>query len=179
MALSSQKNHINPDAMNIMIESVNLCFDKADAFFGNSFKRSSCNFKQRGRAAGTAHLQKNEIRFNYFMYQQDPEIFISTVVPHEVAHIIVFQIYGGNVKPHGKEWQAVMMKVYGIKPDRTHTFDTPVPKETYQYYCECQEHNFTKQRHTRSLRGTQYICKNCKSTLQFLAIGPNINLEPR
>lgn len=163
----SQKNHVAPDVMNSVIESVNLCFDKADAFFNNRFKRASCNFKQRGRAAGTAHLQKNEIRFNYFMYQQDPNRFIDTVIPHEVAHIIVFQIYGSTVKPHGKEWQAVMMKVYGIKPDRTHTFDTPPPKEIYQYHCECQQHDFTKRRHTRAQGGVQYICKNCNSKLFF------------
>lgn len=169
MAPKPQKTCVTADAMNTIIESVNLCFDKADVFFGNKFKRSDCNFKQRGRAAGTAHLQKNEIRFNHFMYQQDPKIFISTVVPHEVAHIIVFQIYGSTVKPHGKEWQAVMMKVYGIRPDRTHTFNTPPPKEIYLYQCECQQHDFTKQRHTKVLRGAQYICKNCKSSLQFIS----------
>lgn len=169
MALTSQQPSVTPDAIKAMVESVSLCFDKADIFFGNKFKRSTCNFKQKGKAAGTAHLQKNEIRFNHFMYQQDPEAFINTVVPHEVAHILVFQIYGGTVKPHGKEWQAVMMRVYGITPDRTHTFDTPPPKEAYQYHCECQQHDFTKQRHTRVLRGVQYICKNCKSTLQFIA----------
>lgn len=169
MALASQKDKATPDAMNAMIESVKSCFDKADGFFGNEFKRSVCNFKQRGRAAGTAHLQKNEIRFNYFMYQQDPEVFISTVIPHEVAHIIVFQIYGSTVKPHGKEWQAVMMKVYGIAPDRTHTFNTPPPKQVYFYHCECQQHDFTKQRHAKVLRGVQYVCKNCKSTLKFIS----------
>jgi len=127
MSSKPQKSYATTDAINAMTEGVNLCFDKAERFFGNVFQRSACNFKQRGRAAGTAHLQKNEIRFNYFMYQQNPFEFISTVVPHEVAHIVVFQIYGSTVKPHGKEWRAVMMKVYGIKPDRTHTFDTPPP----------------------------------------------------
>lgn len=164
----AQQASVAPDAMKAIVEYVNLCFDKADVFFGNTFKRSNCNFKQKGRAAGTAHLQKNEIRFNYFMYQQDSEAFINTVIPHEVAHIVVFQIYGNSVKPHGKEWQAVMIKVYGIKPDRTHTFDTPPPKETYRYHCECQQHSFTKQRHGRALRGTQYVCKYCKSTLRFM-----------
>ncbi|WP_421852045.1 SprT family zinc-dependent metalloprotease [Marinomonas sp.] len=154
--------------LSIVIQKTNECFDKADVFFGNRFKRSACNLKQRGRAAGTAHLHKNELRFNQFMYQQNPVEFLDTVVPHEVAHIIVFQIYGNTVKPHGKEWQAVMLKVYGIRPSRTHTFDVPPQKQAYEYHCSCQKHQFTKQRHTRVQKGVEYICKKCRTTLQFI-----------
>lgn len=170
MSLSSRQASLidEEDVLSIVIQKANECFDKADAFFGNRFKRSACNLKQRGRAAGTAHLQKNELRFNQFMYQQNPVKFLDTVVPHEVAHIIVFQIYGNTVKPHGKEWQAVMLKVYGIRPSRTHTFDVPQQKQAYEYRCSCQKHQFTKQRHTRAQRGVEYICKGCRSTLQFI-----------
>lgn len=160
------------DALNVIRQKANDCFEKADVFFGNKFQRSVCNFKQKGRAAGTAHLQKNELRFNAFMYQQNPIEFINTVVPHEVAHIIVFQIYGNTVKPHGKEWKAVMLKVFGIAPNRTHTFDTPPQKQAFEYRCSCQKHHFTKQRHTRAQRGMEYICKGCRSTLQFVSKKP-------
>ena len=171
MSLTSRQTSLNyeEDVLSVIIQKANHCFDKADAFFGNRFKRSICNLKQRGRAAGTAHLQKNELRFNHFMYQQNPVEFLDTVVPHEVAHIIVFQIYGNTVKPHGKEWQAVMLKVYGIRPSRTHTFDVPPQKQVYEYRCSCQQHQFTKQRHTRAQRGVEYICKGCRSTLQFIS----------
>jgi len=155
------------DHLEVVTREVLLCFDKADAFFKHQFKRSTCNFKQRGRAAGTAHLQKNEVRFNHFMYQQNEDLFLKTVVPHEVAHIIVFQIYGSAVKPHGKEWQAVMLKVYGLYPDRTHTFDTPPPKQVFLYSCDCQLHEFTKRRHTRVESGSEYICKRCHSILRL------------
>ncbi|MEO9274271.1 SprT family zinc-dependent metalloprotease [Marinomonas sp. 5E14-1] len=154
-------------ALNAVIEEMNRCFDKADHFFNHHFKRSICNFKQRGRAAGTAHLQKNEMRFNYFMYSQSPTEFLDTVVPHEVAHIIVFQIYGSTVRPHGKEWQAVMLKVFGVQPSRTHTFDVPTPKVSYEYICKCSKHQFTQHRHNRAQKGTEYICKTCKSRLEF------------
>ena len=150
----------------VVENEVSRCFDIADTFFNHRFKRPRCSLKQRGRAAGTAHLQKNEVRFNEYMLLQDPEHFLKTVVPHEVAHIVVFQIYGADVKPHGKEWQAVMLKVYGIKPDRTHTFETP-PKNVYLYVCDCQEHQLTIRRHNRIERGCEYICKVCKSGLRF------------
>jgi SprT protein len=169
MSISTQTDIFNQpnDELSIIINEVNYCFDKADIFFGHNFKRSSCNFKQRGRAAGTAHLQKNEVRFNHFMYSQNPSEFLNTVIPHEVAHIVVFQIYGNSVKPHGREWQAVMLKVYGIQPSRTHTFDVPKPKLSYEYYCICNKHQFTKQRHNRAQKGVEYICKLCRSTLKF------------
>lgn len=147
---------------------VNCCFDKADAFFGVRFKRSHSSFKQRGKAAGTAHLYKNELRFNHFMFEQNPDAFLNTVVPHEVAHIIVFQIYAANAKPHGKEWQAVMKKVFGLLPDRTHTFDVPPLKNAYSYYCLCQTHEFSQRRHNRVLKGVEYRCKKCGAPLSPL-----------
>ncbi|WP_233407656.1 SprT family zinc-dependent metalloprotease [Marinomonas spartinae] len=144
------------------------CINRANQFFGTEFELPNANLRQKGRAAGTAHLHKNEVRFNSYMYQQNPQDFLETVVPHEVAHIIVFQIYGNDVRPHGKEWQAVMHKVYGLPPQRTHSFDVPPPKQSYYYQCHCQTHTFTKQRHTRAQKGTEYICKLCGTKLHFV-----------
>lgn len=168
MPMTSKKVEIDHDALNIIIDKANKCFDQANTFFGNEFIRAVCSLKQRGRAAGAAHLQKNEMRFNYFMYQQNPKEFVSTVVPHEVAHIIVHQIYGNKVRPHGKEWQAVMLKVYGIRPSRTHSFDVPPQKQSYEYYCSCQKHQFGKRRHTKAQHGVEYVCTECRSTLTFI-----------
>ena len=168
MPMTSKQMAVDNDGLNVIIDKANVCFDLANAFFGNEFRRATCNLKQKGRAAGTAHLQKNELRFNHFMYQQNPEEFVETVVPHEVAHIIVYQIYGSTVRPHGKEWQAVMLKVYGIRPSRTHSFDVPPQKQAYEYHCSCQKHQFSKRRHTRAQHGVEYICKGCRSTLRFI-----------
>lgn len=148
-------------------QKVAQCMKKADTFFGKHFLEPQSNMKQRGRAAGTAHLQKNELRFNLFMFEQDQRLFLETVVPHEVAHLIVFQIYGDKVRPHGREWQAVMKKVYGLEPNRTHNFNVPAPKQVFVYQCQCQQHKFTKQRHTRARKGTEYICKLCRSPLHY------------
>ncbi|QUX95923.1 SprT family zinc-dependent metalloprotease [Marinomonas sp. CT5] len=157
----------NQVALQLIQDKTQDCFDRADEFFATKFKRASCNFKQKGRAAGTAHLQKNELRFNHFMYQQDPIEFLETVVPHEVAHLIVFQIYGTTVRPHGKEWKAVMLKVYGLNPSRTHNFDVPKPKNVYQYHCSCKSHELSKLRHNKVQKGVEYICKDCRKILQL------------
>lgn len=165
----SLRSHDLASSIQQIQAQVSHCMKKAMLFFGKHFDHPTSNFKQKGKAAGTAHLHKNELRFNYFMYQQDESLFIETVVPHEVAHIIVYQIYGNKVRPHGKEWQAVMKKIYHLEPNRTHNFDTPLPKQSYTYQCQCQQHVFTIRRHNSAQKGTQYICKLCRSSLSFLA----------
>ncbi len=149
-------------------QQVSICFDKADLFFKGRFKRPSMNLKQRGKAAGTAYLEKNELRFNLYMYEQDPAKFLQTVVPHEVAHLIVHQIYSRQASAHGKEWRAVMEKVFDTPAERTHTFKVKPPKVSFHYACDCQTHIFSKQRHNRALKGTQYLCKLCKRNLEFV-----------
>lgn len=166
---TSQPNVDRNSDLACIEQKVKECITKANRFFGHAFSMPTYNFKQRGKAAGTAHLQRNELRFNAFMYQQRPDEFLNSVVPHEVAHIIVYQIYGLSVRPHGKEWQAVMRKVYNLSPDRTHTFDVPPPKQSFQYQCDCQTHQFTKLRHNKTLRGTEYICKRCHCILKFVS----------
>ncbi|SBS33930.1 Protein SprT [Marinomonas spartinae] len=168
MDSETYKSDVPKQALETIQRKVADCIDRANQFFGTEFKIPNVNLRQKGRAAGTAHLHKNEVRFNAYMYQQNPQDFLDTVVPHEVAHIIVFQIYGNDVRPHGREWQAVMNKVYGLPPQRTHNFDVPPPKHSYYYQCQCQTHTFTKQRHNRAQKGTEYICKQCRTKLYFI-----------
>ncbi|MFT2111463.1 SprT family zinc-dependent metalloprotease [Marinomonas sp. 2405UD68-3] len=144
------------------------CLMSAETYYKRKFVMPVFNFKQRGKAAGTAHLQKNEIRLNYFMYQQDPHSFINDVVPHELAHLIAYTLYGSAIRPHGREWQSVMLYALSCVPSRTHSFDTPTPKQAFQYRCECQNHSLTIRRHNKILKGVVYVCKQCKSPLKVL-----------
>lgn len=156
------------DAVSAVCGKVEECIRQANRFFDIRLPVPECNFRQKGRSAGTAYLQKHEVRFNYFMYQQDPDRFLDTVVPHEVAHLVVYQLFGTDVKPHGVEWQRVMEHVFGVEPERTHKFQTPPPKKSYPYRCQCQRHELSSQRHSRAKKGTQYICKMCRTTLSYL-----------
>ena len=156
------------DDIQRLLATVALCFDKADEHFSRRFDRPQSNFKQRGRAAGTAYLQRNELRFNYFMFLQDKEHFLQTVVPHEVSHIIVYQLFGANVRPHGVEWRGVMQAVFACKAERTHTFAVPTPKRAFTYRCECREHLLSVRRHAKTTKGVEYLCRQCKAKLTFL-----------
>ncbi|WP_435236810.1 SprT family zinc-dependent metalloprotease [Psychromonas sp. PT13] len=140
-------------------------FILAECFFDHAFSRPEYLFNQRGKSAGTAHLQRNLIKFNPILFTQNKQEFIDQVVPHEVAHIIAYQQYG-KVKPHGKEWQHIMKHVFHRPATTTHTLDIKdVMGKQYRYQCLCDTHLLTIRRHNNILKGTKYICKKCGEVL--------------
>lgn len=149
-------------ATNAVLES----FNRANQYFETDVEMVSIKFNQRGSAAGTAYLQRHEVRFNYDMYLQNPNEFLSTVVPHEIAHIFVYQLFGPKVRPHGKEWKSVMMNVFNLAPNRTHNFDVKAPAKSFLYLCDCMEHALTIRRHNRILKGAEYQCRKCRAKLR-------------
>ncbi|WP_354623646.1 SprT family zinc-dependent metalloprotease [Psychromonas sp. MME2] len=141
------------------------CFILAECFFNRSFQRPSYLFNQRGKSAATAHLQRNLIKFNAILYQQNKETFLQQVVAHEVAHLIVYQCYG-KVRPHGKEWQKVMRDVFHCPPHTTHSLDiSDVVGQQFTYQCQCSSHQLSIRRHNKVLKGGQYLCTRCKTLL--------------
>ena len=141
------------------------CFILAECFFDRHFTRPTYYFNQRGRSAGSAHLQKNLIKFNPILYQQNKATFIEHVVAHEIAHLITYQLFG-RVKPHGKEWQTIMRDVFKLPPNTTHQLDiSDVQGQLFPYRCLCAEYQLTIRRHNNIKKGTTYLCKKCKSAL--------------
>lgn len=157
-------------ALEHIYNRVVACIEQANQFFTANWPLPTIKLNQRGRAAGTAHLQKNEVRFNLYMYQQDPQKFVETVVPHEVAHLVVFNLYGPRVRPHGREWQAIMLNVYDLQPERTHDFLPKPPDKLFLYQCACQEHKLSIRRHNKIQQGYQYLCRNCRGALQLMQV---------
>ena len=141
------------------------CFILAECFFDRAFLRPTYFFNQRGRSAGTAHLQKNVIKFNPILYLQNKEIFVKQVVAHEIAHLITYQLFG-KVKPHGKEWQNIMVQVFKLSPTTTHQLDIKdVQGKLFTYRCSCREHQLTIRRHNKVKKGAQYLCRKCNKVL--------------
>ncbi|WP_191603251.1 SprT family zinc-dependent metalloprotease [Marinomonas algicola] len=161
-----QSNAITADDLNRVKNSLSKYLQLAEEYFEKRFDFPTFNFKQRGKAAGTAHLSKNEIRLNYFMYQQDPDAFLNEVVPHELAHLVAYSLYGAKISPHGAEWQRVMINAMACIPRRTHNFDTPKPAKLFDYYCRCQQHQLTIRRHNKITKGTVYLCRKCREPLK-------------
>lgn len=138
----------------------------ANRFFGREFPVPSVSFAVRGLKAGVAYLQRNEVRFNPILLLENGQQFIDTVVPHELAHLLVYHQFG-RVAPHGREWRQVMEQVLGVPAETYHCFDVQnVRGKTFAYRCQCQTHQLSTRRHNAIWRdGRQYICRQCKSPL--------------
>ncbi|GHB24885.1 hypothetical protein GCM10009038_24970 [Salinicola rhizosphaerae] len=127
-------------------------------------------FDLRGRSAGQAHHGRGGLRFNRTLLRENRQAFMDEIVPHEMAHWLVFHLEGGlRARPHGREWQTVMRSLYGLKPTTTHRFDvsraSPMP---YVYRCQCEtRHRFSARRHAQARRGAQYRCRRCRGRLEF------------
>ena len=76
---------------------------QANLKLGRNYPEPKLSYTQRGTSAGTAWLESYEIRLNPVLLLENSEAFIEEVVPHELAHLLVWKHFG-RVAPHGKEW---------------------------------------------------------------------------
>jgi len=118
-------------------------------------------------------LQQNRINFHPTLLKENTNDFLKSVVPHEISHLLVWQLFG-KVKPHGKEWQSIMRAVFSCEPNATHSFDVTSAVKTFPYRCQCSTYALTTRRHNNIKKGMQYRCKRCNDILlpdvQFEAV---------
>lgn len=149
-----------------VLERIETCYQTAEMTLKRAFPRPITQFTLRGKSAGTAHLQQNRLRFNSVLLRENSEAFLTEVVPHEICHLLCFQLFG-KTKPHGKEWQSLMLTVFKVNPKTTHNFNTTsVASKEVEYRCACGPIRLSIRRHNKVLRGeSRYICKRCKTHL--------------
>ena len=165
MSSQTQFRHLKMQVQRKLAETLQL----AENYFQRKFPVPTISYDLRGVKAGIAYLQKNVIKFNRTLLLENSDEFIRQVVPHELAHLIVYQVFG-RVKPHGQEWQAVMTQLFNLPPDTCHQFDIKnVQGETFEYSCACQTHFLSTRRHNRIVREKiEYLCRKCKGKLVFV-----------
>ncbi|EPC02992.1 hypothetical protein L861_22030 [Litchfieldella anticariensis FP35 = DSM 16096] len=124
----------------------------------------------RGKSAGQAHFGRRGLRFNPVLLRENRQAFLAEVVPHEMAHWLVYHLEdGARARPHGHEWQTVMRCLFGLEPKVTHCFDVRRSSSApYCYRCRCDEHFFTAQRHALARQGRRYQCRQCAQTLVYV-----------
>ncbi|WP_386687511.1 SprT family zinc-dependent metalloprotease [Lonepinella sp. MS14437] len=147
---------------------LSACLQLAENHFQRQFPMPTISYDVRGVKAGVAYLPQNLIKLNRTLLLENPQEFIQQVVPHELAHLLVFQLFG-RVKPHGKEWQWIMQNLFQLPADTCHQFDVQsVQGKTYAYACDCQIHQLSQRRHNKIMRESAvYFCRVCRKKLNF------------
>ncbi len=148
-------------------DRVTECLALAARHTGRNFDPPRVCFNQRGRIAGSAWLERWELRFNPVLLADNETDFMTDIIPHEVAHLVAFACYG-KVRPHGKEWQYIMLSVFGLQPHTRHRLDTAKVAPTFDYQCDCRQHRLSLRRHNNIQRGKQrYQCLHCNTLLSL------------
>ena len=151
--------------------TVNACYELAESKLGRTFVRPALSYRRAGKNAGSAFLQQNRINLNPVLLAHNTEAYLLDVIPHEISHLLVHTLYG-RVKPHGPEWQSIMMEVFGRKPLTTHQLDlTPLGLKTVDYQCRCRVIPLSIRRHNNIVRNKrQYLCRTCGEPLRRLNV---------
>jgi SprT protein len=127
-------------------------------------------FHLEGHSAGEACARTGTTNYNLYLLEKYGERFIERMVPHEVAHVVAERLHGKRVRPHGKEWKAVMA-FFGAEPRVHHDFESRYARTVvrYPYRCDCEELHFLGARsHRRFRRGrTEYTCRRCGRVLEY------------
>ena len=155
------------NSQQLVIQKVEQCISHACSYFEQNFTLPKISFNQRGKIAGCARLQINELRFNPILLSDDLDAFLEVVVPHEVCHLLAHSLFG-KVRPHGKEWQSLMLELFQVKGQTYHQMDvTKVKGKSFIYQCECGPIELSIRRHNKVIKGEQtYICRKCRSPLR-------------
>lgn len=161
---------VTPELSEQIYAYLETYYQIAEQKLNRRFVRPDITFNQRGKAAGSARLQQNHIKLNPILLNENSEHFLQQVIPHEISHLLVFQLFG-RVKPHGREWQHMMQSIFGLEPLVQHTLDvSKVSGKQFDYQCLCGPIKLSIRRHNSIVRKRRvYCCRKCNSVLKPMA----------
>jgi len=166
---------IDEDQRRRVVVATDHWVERARQRFGRAFEPVPVRFDLRGRSAGMFRVEgrRRWIRYNPWIFGKYFEENLHDTVPHEVAHYIVHELYGSRrVRPHGRQWQAVMA-AFGLAPAVTFNLDLEgIPQRRqrlHAYHCGCRLHEVSSTRHNRVQRGeSNYQCRYCDGRLRYV-----------
>lgn len=156
-------------------DAVNKCLENAFKIFNIRFGYPIIDTTLKStRIAGRAIMErsgniiKNTLRFNYKLYAAAPDLFIKEVVPHEVAHIVNYNMHE-RVIAHDFKWKYICLRLGG-------SGSTHLIKELYEilvsispgykYKCACTIHNLSTRIQKKIEKGASYSCKDCHKRIK-------------
>lgn len=163
----------------IIQEAVEKNIQIAERYYQRTFNRPKRYvYKTTGTTLGYCKYGCSELMFNLFYYHQNPTQYLSTTVPHEVAHWIDIELHGLNRKNgrwdlHPNSWKTIMVNVFKLPPKVTNDQKYVVPTtritKKYPYTCNCENvtHCMSSQIHNKILSGRNFVCTNCRGKLKY------------
>ena len=150
--------------------------EQANTLMSLSLEEISVSFDLKGKSSGMFVVKHKQqfIRYNEMIFSAYFEDSLTNTVAHEVAHYVVFSIWGlKKVKPHGKEWKQVMA-LFGVKAEVTSDYDiSHIPlnqQRRFDYTCSCMTHQLTTTRHNKvQKRKAVYSCRQCRQPLRLVS----------
>ena len=129
------------------------------------------------RTLGTYNSNTRTMSLNENLLKEYGTLYIEDVVVHEFAHAVIALKYPirmngcKRVMAHGREFKAVCSH-FGVDGKATTSLfnDSKTMKKSntvrFSYTCDCgYNHELSKIKHNKILRGNNYRCGMCKSIL--------------
>jgi predicted SprT family Zn-dependent metalloprotease len=127
---------MNQRLQNIVRQTIKLYSDLAnETFYGCALQEIYTSFALHLTLpeVAAASFEDHRIDVNMILLQENPEAFITEIIPHEVAHLVTHSLYHRPCG-HGLEWKVVMRK-FGKIPTVRHSFDT---RKSVMFYQQTQ-----------------------------------------
>jgi SprT protein len=114
------------------------------------------------RSLGRCEPRRGTVRLNPALLEVSRQLLLETLC-HEVAHVAAFRLHGPKIRPHGREW-AALMTAAGFKPQaRANAQSMPKairqrlqPRRLYLHRCRvCQARRIAR----RPVR--RWLCRRC------------------
>jgi SprT protein len=153
----------NTEVQDKIRETGEFYFNLAEELFGQTIRRPAYHFDIRGTTGGQACLRANKMRFNMHIAHTHFDKYMASTVPHEVAHMVEFALYGTS--GHARVWKNIMRR-FGCNPSRCHSYDqlkTASGKDRPKVKCGCGEREIGPIKYKRLVSGeSSYICGKCR-----------------
>lgn len=155
-----------------VIQQTGYYIAQANEQLSLKLKPIEVRFDLKGRSSGMFVVRGKQvyIRYNEMMFFKFFEDTLVNTVAHEVAHYVVYAMWGiKKVKPHGQEWKQIMA-IFNVPAEVTSCYDVadlPLHRQQqHAYECNCMTHQLSTTRHNKvQLKRAVYKCKKCKTVL--------------